>query len=407
MSDMMVAVLNHAPRDYRFEKIEKPKAGPGEVIIKIDAAGICGSDGKCFIGAPSLWDNWVKAPVVPGHEFFGTVVELGPGAAEKFGLKAGDKTIAEQIYPCERCRYCRSGKYWMCEIHDMYGFQKQCNGGWAEYMRLGPNSRVHKMPNDIRREDGVLVEPLSCAIHAVERGDIQLGDTVVLAGAGPLGLLMLQIIKLKNPGQIIVTDAKPDRLEFVRREFERDARQLSCEEFRARLEPAPCRTVPGRKCRIPTCFRGPGALSFRKLRARVESSDTIDNCLTFALLWLAHARRSSADGAITGLRLVVPKDTSRTVAHRVGALDSHLAVELYEHNSLLDILEKIDPRRAGNVDTWLVPARESEALLQRAKPALESIVAARGHAAIARCAAHSTRDILRDWSIFRDAITQR
>ena len=201
--------------------------------------------------------------------------------------------------------------------------------------------------------------------------------------------------------------AKPDRLEFVRREFERDARQMSCEEFRARLEPAPCRTVPGRKCRIPTCFRGPGALSFRKLRARVESSDTIDNCLTFALLWLAHARRSSADGAITGLRLVVPKDTSRTVAHRVGALDSHLAVELYEHNSLLDILEKIDPRRAGNVDTWLVPARESEALLQRAKPALESIVAARGHAAIARCAAHSTRDILRDWSIFRDAITQR
>ena len=122
MSDMMVAVLNHAPRDYRFEKIEKPKAGRGEVIIKIDAAGICGSDGKCFIGAPSLWDNWVKAPVVPGHEFFGTVVELGPGAAENFGLKVGDKTIAEQIYPCERCRYCRSGKYWMCEIHDMYGF---------------------------------------------------------------------------------------------------------------------------------------------------------------------------------------------------------------------------------------------------------------------------------------------
>jgi erythritol/L-threitol dehydrogenase len=213
MSDTMVAVRNYAPRDYRLEKIEKPHAGPGEVVIKIDAAGICGSDGKCFAGATSFWDTWVKAPVVPGHEFFGTVVELGEGAAEKFGLKVGDKTIAEQIYPCDRCRYCQRGQYWMCEIHDMYGFQKQCNGSWAEYMRLGPNSRVHKMPADIRREDGVLVEPLACAIHAVERGEIQLGDTVVLAGAGTLGLLMLQIIKLKNPGQIIVTDAKPERLE--------------------------------------------------------------------------------------------------------------------------------------------------------------------------------------------------
>jgi L-iditol 2-dehydrogenase len=216
MSQMMTAVRNYAPRDYRLEKIERPSAGPQEVIIKIDAAGICGSDGKCFSGATSFWDSWVKAPVVPGHEFFGTVVELGAGAGEKFGLKLGDKCIAEQIYPCDRCRYCKSGKYWMCEIHDMYGFQKQCNGAWAEYMRLGPKSRIHKMPGDIRREDGVLVEPLACAIHAVERGEIQLGDTVVLAGAGTLGSLMLQIIKLKNPGQIIVTDAKPERLEMAK-----------------------------------------------------------------------------------------------------------------------------------------------------------------------------------------------
>jgi L-iditol 2-dehydrogenase len=155
----------------------------------------------------------VKAPVVPGHEFFGTVVELGEGAAEKWGVKKGDKLIAEQIYPCERCRFCQRGQYWMCEVHDMYGFQKHCNGAWAEFMKLGPNSRVHKMPSDIKKDAGVLVEPLACAMHAVERGEIQLGDTVVLAGAGTLGLLMLQIIKLKNPGLIIVADAKAERLE--------------------------------------------------------------------------------------------------------------------------------------------------------------------------------------------------
>ncbi len=213
MGEMMLAVRNYAPHDFRVEKIPRPSAGPGEAVISIDAAGICGSDGKTFIGAPSFWDTWVKAPVVPGHEFFGTVIELGDGAAQKWGVQKGDKVIAEQIYPCERCRFCQSGHYWMCEVHDMYGFQKHCNGAWAEFMKLGPNSRVHKMPGDIKRDAGVLVEPLACAIHAVERGDIQLGDTVVLAGAGTLGLLMLQVIKLKSPGQIIVTDAKPERLE--------------------------------------------------------------------------------------------------------------------------------------------------------------------------------------------------
>ncbi len=216
MSDTMLAVRNHAPRDFRVERIPRPTAGPGEAVLSIDAAGICGSDGKTFMGAPSFWDSWVKAPVVPGHEFFGTVVQLGEGAAEKWGIQKGDKVIAEPIYPCERCRFCRRGQYWMCEVHDMYGFQKHCNGAWAEFMKLGPNSRVHKMPGDIKRDAGVLVEPLACAIHAVERGEIQLGDTVVLAGAGTLGLLMLQIIKLKNPAQIIVTDAKPERLERAR-----------------------------------------------------------------------------------------------------------------------------------------------------------------------------------------------
>ncbi len=213
MSDTMLAVRNYAPRDYRLEKVPRPRAGPGEAILKIDATGICGSDGKCFQGAPSFWDTWIKAPVTPGHEFYGTVVELGEGAAEKWGLKIGDKAIAEQIYPCDRCRYCQRGQYWMCEKHDMYGFQGYNDGAWAEYMKLLPRSRVHKVPGDIKREAGVLIEPLACAIHAVERGDIQLGDTVVLAGAGTLGLLMLQIIKLKNPGHIIVADAKPERLE--------------------------------------------------------------------------------------------------------------------------------------------------------------------------------------------------
>lgn len=220
MSDMMKAVRNHGPHDYRLEEVPKPTAGPGEVVIRVDASGICGSDGKCYTGGAMFWGGakpWVQAPVTPGHEFFGTVVELGEGAAERHGLALGDKAIAEQIVPCNACRYCQRGQYWMCEVHDIYGFQGGvADGAWADYMRFGTKARVFKVPDDMPLEAGVLIEPLACAIHAVERADIQLGDTVVLAGVGTLGLLMLQVIVLKNPGLIIVTDTKPERLELAK-----------------------------------------------------------------------------------------------------------------------------------------------------------------------------------------------
>jgi L-iditol 2-dehydrogenase len=221
MTDTMQAVVNHGPGDYRVQTVPRPAAGPGEVVIAVEAAGICASDAKCFAGAAMFWggdDPWVKAPVIPGHEFFGTVVELGSGAGERHGVQVGDRAIAEQINPCERCRYCRRGQYWMCAVHDIYGFQREvAEGAWADYMRFGPNSRVHRLPPDLSRPAGVLVEPLACAIHAVERGDVRLGDTVVLAGAGAIGLLMLQVLWLRSPGHIIVTDARDARLDVAHR----------------------------------------------------------------------------------------------------------------------------------------------------------------------------------------------
>jgi L-iditol 2-dehydrogenase len=220
MSDTMNAIVNHGPEDYRLEEVPKPTPGPGELLLKIDAAGICGSDGKCYSGGAMFWgdDPWVKTPVVPGHEFFGTVVEAGEGAEALHGVSIGDKAIAEQIHPCGACRYCERGQYWMCEKHDIYGFQKDvADGAWAEYMRLHRTAIVHRVPETMPLEAGVLIEPLACAIHAVERGNIAFDDVVVLAGAGTLGLLMLAAIKQKNPRLIIVQDAKPERLELARR----------------------------------------------------------------------------------------------------------------------------------------------------------------------------------------------
>jgi erythritol/L-threitol dehydrogenase len=216
----MTAIVCHGPEDYRVEEVARPVPGANELVVKIGACGICASDCKCWSGAQMFWGGknpYVKPPVIPGHEFFGTVEELGPGAAEHFGVKPGDTVIAEQIVPCDRCRYCRAGQYWMCEVHNIFGFQREvADGGMAEYMKFPTTARVHVIPPEMPLEDAAVIEPLSCAIHTVQRGDIELSDVVVIAGAGPLGLLMTQVAHLKTPRKLVVIDLMDDRLELAR-----------------------------------------------------------------------------------------------------------------------------------------------------------------------------------------------
>ncbi len=220
--DTMWAVVCHAPHDYRLERVPVPKVGPGEVLLRVRAAGICASDVKTFVGAPRLWGNgefpaYVSAPVIPGHEFVGDVAALGEGAAEKYGLALGDKVVSEQIIPCGLCRYCRRGQYWMCEIHHIYGFQGGIDdGAWAEYIRLPARALNYRVPPHVADDQAAVIEPLACAIHAVDRANIALGDVVVIAGMGPIGLCMLQVARLKSPGLLVALDTKADRVERAR-----------------------------------------------------------------------------------------------------------------------------------------------------------------------------------------------
>jgi len=218
----MRAVRVHGIQDYRLEEVPVPSIGPGEVLIRVLATGICASDVKTFLGA-RVWGSeeippYIEVPVTAGHEFVGRVVALGDGAAEKYGLAVGDMAVSEQIVPCWNCRFCQRGQYWMCRRHDIYGFKKErAEGSWAEYMRFPANAINHKVPSDIPPEHAALIEPLACAIHAVERGDIRLGDVVVIAGMGPIGLCMLQVARQKGPRLLIALDIKPRRLEVARR----------------------------------------------------------------------------------------------------------------------------------------------------------------------------------------------
>ena len=218
----MRSVLCYGPHDYRLDEISVPQVGPGEVLVRVLGAGICAGDAKCFAGAPLFWGDeyrqgYCQPPITPGHEFVGEVVALGEGAAEKYGLALGDRAISEQIVPCWECRFCKRGQYWMCDRkHDVYGFRQRTPGAMAEYMRFPADAINHKVPSALSLRQAVYIEPLACAIHAVQRGNIELGDCVVVSGCGPLGLGMVAAARLKNPGCLIALDMVPSRLEIAR-----------------------------------------------------------------------------------------------------------------------------------------------------------------------------------------------
>jgi len=221
-SSKMKAVVVYGIGDYRLEEVPVPHAGPGEVLVRVLATGVCASDVKTYHGA-RVWgspqiDPYIETPVIPGHEFVGEVVALGDGAALRDGLTLGDLVVSEQIVPCWQCRFCRRGQYWMCQRHDIYGFKRgRAEGSWAEYMRFPSGAINHKVSSGIRPEHAALVEPLACAIHAVERGEIRLGDVVVIAGMGPIGLCMLQVARLRGPRLVVALDLQVHRLQLARK----------------------------------------------------------------------------------------------------------------------------------------------------------------------------------------------
>ncbi|WP_308409784.1 zinc-binding dehydrogenase [Zhihengliuella halotolerans] len=215
----MRAVVVHGPEDYRLEERPVPTPGPGELLLRTDAVGVCASDLKCYQGAEKFWGGehkpaWAERDRIPGHEFVGTVVAAGDGALETRGVGLGDRLACEQIVPCTDCFYCSRGIYWMCEPHEMFGF-KGHDGAMAEYVLVPTRALTHRVAADLPGHFAAFSEPLSCAMHAVERASIQFEDTVVIAGAGPIGLSAIAGARQKNPLRIIALDMLDEKLELA------------------------------------------------------------------------------------------------------------------------------------------------------------------------------------------------
>jgi len=211
-------------KDVRLEKMPKPRIGPRELLVKVMACGICGSD-------VMEWYRLPKAPLVLGHEATGEIVEVGEGV-DRF--KVGDRVFVSHHVPCNTCRYCLSGHHTACETLHTTNLDP---GGFAEYFRVPPinvDRGTFLLPKEISFEDGTFIEPLGCVLRGQRKAHIQPGHTVLVMGSGISGLLHIQIARVLGAARVIAADINEYRLEAARR-FGADATIYAEEDVPARL----------------------------------------------------------------------------------------------------------------------------------------------------------------------------
>ena len=198
----MRVAMYYNNNDVRLEEMPKPEIGPGEILVRVSASGICGSD-------VMEWYRIRKAPLVLGHEIAGEIVEVGEGV-ERF--KIGDRVFVSHHVPCNTCRYCLSGNHGVCETLNTTNFDP---GGFAEFVRA-PRINVDRgtftLPDELSFQDGTFIEPLACVVRGLRVANLRPGMSVLILGSGISGLLHLLTAKALGAGRIITTDVNDYRL---------------------------------------------------------------------------------------------------------------------------------------------------------------------------------------------------
>ena len=187
-----------------LQDVARPEPGPGDVLIKVEACGICGSDRHMFAG-----EYPTKPPVTLGHEFAGTVVALGPGVER---LRIGQRVTGDPNIACGTCTACRSGRPNLCARLSAIGVQR--DGGFAQYLVM-PESQAHLLPDDIDPVHGAFCEPLACCLHGLDVARIRPGDSVAIFGGGVIGLLMVQLARLAGATSVILSTRQQPRRDLA------------------------------------------------------------------------------------------------------------------------------------------------------------------------------------------------
>ena len=203
---MRVAVW-YNNRDVRIEEMPVPQIGPGELLVRVEASGICGSD-------VMEWYRLDRAPLVLGHEIGGQVVAAGEGVEH---FQEGDRVSALHHVPCNTCYYCLRGRHTICDTLRRTNFDP---GGFAQYIRLpaiNVDHGVFRLPDEVSYEEATFMEPLACVLRGQTLANIRPGNSVLVMGSGIAGLLHVQLARALGAGRVIATDINNYRLEAARR----------------------------------------------------------------------------------------------------------------------------------------------------------------------------------------------
>lgn len=223
----MRAAIYYNNRDVRVEERPRPRIGPGELLVKVMASGICGSD-------VLEWYRIKKAPIVLGHEIAGAITEVGAGVGR---FQQGDRVFVSHHVPCNRCWYCLNGNHTVCETLHSTNFDP---GGFAEYLRIPPinvERGAFLLPDGMSYEEGAFVEPLACVVRGQRVADFRAGQTVLVMGSGISGILHIMLARAMGAGRIIATDISGYRLEQAKR-FGADTVVRAEEDVAARVREA-------------------------------------------------------------------------------------------------------------------------------------------------------------------------
>ena len=190
-------------KTFAVTDLPTPHAGPGELVLRNQVCGVCGTDVHIYHGEPGSAD--VNPPVVLGHEYSGEVVEVGEGVT---GFAVGDHVTVDPNIYCGHCAYCQNGKKQLCPSMEAIGVTR--DGGFAQYSRI-PASQAFKLEPTVPWETAAMAEPLACCLHGIDLAGIQVGDKVCVVGGGAIGLLMVQLAKLSGASQIVLSEPNEKR----------------------------------------------------------------------------------------------------------------------------------------------------------------------------------------------------
>lgn len=205
----MKAIVYRGVGDMRFEEVPDPRPNDDQVLVKIEACGVCGTDVHMYQGT----NDEGTFPFIPGHEWVGKVIEVGKNV---FSLKVGDRVVSETFIPCRCCPNCQDGMHpLMCDSPEYYAFEWDHPGGFCEYHTSIPD-RLMKVPENVTVDEAVMAEPLSIAYHGLWGGGRSVAphDRVCVFGAGPIGLLGIQIAKAAG-AQVISIEPIPFRRQLA------------------------------------------------------------------------------------------------------------------------------------------------------------------------------------------------